>query len=42
VDTIGQVIRMGNMREGYVAIVKAVAEYGEKVAPRGQMTRYFQ
>jgi thymidylate synthase len=33
---------MNNLREGYVAIVKAVAEYGEKVAPRGQMTREFQ
>lgn len=41
-DTTGQVIRMNNMREGYVAIVKAVAQYGEKVAPRGQMTREFQ
>lgn len=41
-DAIGQVIRMNNMREGYVAIVKAVAEYGEKVAPRGQDTREFQ
>ena len=33
---------MGNMREGYVAIVQAVAEHGEKVSPRGQETREFQ
>lgn len=33
---------MNNMREGYVAIAKAVAEHGERLAPRGQMTREFQ
>lgn len=33
---------MDNMREGYVAVVKAVAEHGEKVSPRGQDTREFQ
>jgi thymidylate synthase len=30
------------MRDGYIAIVKAVAEHGEKVSPRGQATREFQ
>lgn len=33
---------MNNLREGYVAIVKAIAEHGEKVSPRGQATREFQ
>lgn len=33
---------MQNMREGYVAIVQAVAEHGERVAPRGHWTREFQ
>jgi thymidylate synthase len=33
---------MPNMREGYVAVVKAVAEHGDKVSPRGQDTREFQ
>lgn len=41
-ETVGQVIRMSNMRDGYVAIVKAIAEHGDKVAPRGHMTREFQ
>jgi thymidylate synthase len=41
-DTIGQVVRVPNMREGYVAIVKAVAEHGELVSPRGLPTREFQ
>jgi thymidylate synthase len=33
---------MPNLRDGYVAVVKAVAEHGEKVSPRGQDTREFQ
>lgn len=33
---------MPNMRDGYVAVVKAVAEHGERVSPRGQETREFQ
>lgn len=33
---------MPNLRDGYVAITKAVAEHGEKVSPRGQDTREFQ
>lgn len=41
-DTIGQVVRVPNMREGYVAIVKAVAEHGTVVSPRGMPTREFQ
>lgn len=41
-ETVGQVIRTPNLRDGYVAIVKAIAEHGEKVAPRGQGTREFQ
>lgn len=41
-DTVGQVVRVPNMRDGYIAIVKAVAEHGEKVSPRGQDTREFQ
>lgn len=41
-ETIGQVIRMNNLREGYTAICKTIAEHGEKVAPRGQETREFQ
>lgn len=41
-DTVGQVVRVPNMRDGYVAIVRAVAEHGEKVSPRGYDTREFQ
>lgn len=41
-ETIGQVIRMPNLRLGYTAICKAIAEHGEKVSPRGQDTREFQ
>jgi thymidylate synthase len=42
VETVGQVIRATNLRDGYTAICKAVAEHGEVVAPRGQRTREFQ
>lgn len=41
-DTVGQVIRMPNLRDGYLAIVKAVAEHGKKVSPRGQSTFEFE
>lgn len=41
-ETIGQVIRATNLRDGYMAICRAVADYGDVVAPRGQKTREFQ
>jgi len=41
-ETIGQVVRMTNLRDGYTAICKAVAEHGEVVSPRGKATREFQ
>lgn len=41
-DVVGQVVRVDNLRDGYTAIVRAVRDYGEKVAPRGQKTREFQ
>lgn len=41
-DTVGQVVRVDNLRDGYVAIVRAVRDHGAKVSPRGQATREFQ
>lgn len=41
-ETIGQVVRATNLRDGYTAICRAVAEHGEVVAPRGTKTREFQ
>lgn len=38
-EVVGQSIRMSDMRDGYVALVKFVAERGDRVAPRGKMTR---
>lgn len=41
-ETVGQVIRAENLRDGYTAIVRAVRDHGARVAPRGQVTHEFQ